>query len=100
MMPDRIVPVRTYLNVCAVLLVLAGSSVAVAHIDLRGWNTLIALLVAAIQAVLIGQYLMHLRWSPPVIRLAAMAGIIWLAILLVGTLDDILTRGWLPVPGK
>lgn len=100
MMPDRIVPVRTYLSVCAVLLVLTGGSVAVAHVDLRGWNTPIALLVAAIQAVLIGQFLMHLRWSPPVIRLVAVAGIIWLAILLAGTLDDILTRGWLPVPGK
>ena len=83
-----------------VLLVLTGGSVAVAHVDLRGWNSLIALLIAAIQAVLIGQYLMHLRWSPPVIHLVALAGIVWLAILLVGTLDDILTRGWLPVPGK
>src|SRR5437879_1347574 len=99
-MPDRIIPARTYLTVCALLLVLTGGSVAVAHVDLRGWNTLIALLVAAIQAVLIGQFLMHLRWSPPVIRLVAMAGVVWLAILLAGTMDDILTRGWLPIPGK
>jgi len=99
-MPERTVPVRTCFVVCAVLLVLTGSSVAVAHVDLRGWNTLIALLVAAIQALLVGQFLMHLRWSPPVIRLAAVAGVVWLAILIVGTLDDILTRGWLAVPGK
>jgi cytochrome c oxidase subunit 4 len=99
-MSDKIVPGRTYLIVCVGVLVLTGATVALAHVDLRGWNTLIALVVAAIQAVLIGQYLMHLRWSPPVIRLVALAGVLWLAILLAGTLDDLLTRGWLPVPGK
>ena|SRR5438067_13173899 len=99
-MPDRIVPLRTYVVVCVVLLVLTGGTVGLAHLDLRGWNTLIALAVAGTQAVLIAQYLMHLRWSTPVIRLVALAGVAWLAILLVGTLDDLLTRGWLPVPGK
>jgi hypothetical protein len=32
--------------------------------------------------------------------LAAVAGLLWLSILLAGTLDDVITRGWLPVPGK
>ena len=43
---------------------------------------------------------MHLRWSQPITRLVGAAALLWLAILMVGTLDDILTRGWLPVPGK
>ena len=27
-------------------------------------------------------------------------GLLWLGILIVGTTDDLLTRGWLPNPGK
>jgi hypothetical protein len=34
------------------------------------------------------------------IRLVAMIALLWLAILIVGTMDDVLTRGWIPVPGK
>ena len=43
---------------------------------------------------------MHLRYSSGLTRLAVLAGILWLGILIVGAMDDYLTRGWLPVPGK
>jgi caa(3)-type oxidase subunit IV len=58
------------------------------------------LVVAAIQAVLVAMFLMHLRWSPSLVRLFALAGVAWMSILIAGTLDDVLTRGWLPIPGK
>jgi hypothetical protein len=29
-----------------------------------------------------------------------MIALLWLAILIVGTMDDVLTRGWIAVPGK
>jgi hypothetical protein len=50
--------------------------------------------------LLIGLYFMHLRFSPSMTRLAALAGLFWLTILLTGTLDDVVTRGWLPIPGR
>jgi hypothetical protein len=34
------------------------------------------------------------------VRLVAVVALLWLGILIVGTLDDVITRGWLPVPGK
>jgi len=92
--------VRTYLVVAAVLLLLTGLTIGVAFLPLGGWHSPLALGIAALKAVLIGLFFMHLRVSTPVTRLAALAGLFWLGILLAGTLDDVITRGWLAVPGK
>jgi len=91
---------RTYVLVAAVLLVLTGVTIAVAFLPLGSWHTPVALGIAALKTVLIGWFFMHLRVSTPTTRLAALAGLFWLAIMLAGTLDDVVTRGWLPVPGK
>jgi hypothetical protein len=46
------------------------------------------------------QLLDLIRLAGGILRLVAVGGVLWLGILLVGTLDDYITRGWLPVPGK
>ena len=92
--------VGTYVLVCAGLIVLTVLNIGLALVDLHGWNSLIALLIATVQAVLGGVYFMHLRWSPPMTRLVGLLALLWLGILIVGIMDDVLTRGWLPVPGK
>jgi hypothetical protein len=43
---------------------------------------------------------MELRVGPALPRLVLAAALLWLAILMVGTLDDVITRVWLPAPGK
>jgi caa(3)-type oxidase subunit IV len=88
------------LAVSAALLVLSGLSIWLAHLDLRGWNVTAGLLIAVVQAVLIAAFSMRLRYTIGMPRLVALAALFWLGILMVGTLDDVLTRGWLPVPGK
>jgi cytochrome c oxidase subunit 4 len=97
---SKVIGVRTYTVVALVLVALTGLTVGIAFLPLGPWHTPIALGIAATKAVLIGLYFMHLRFSPPVNRLAALAGLLWLAIMLSGTLDDVVTRGWLPIPGK
>ena len=99
-MSEKIVPVRIYVIACAAMVVLTVLTVVLALIDLRGWNTAVGLAIAAAQAWLSAVFFMHLRWSQPMIRLVAMVALLWLGILVVGTMDDILTRGWLAVPGK
>jgi cytochrome c oxidase subunit IV len=99
-MPDRIVASRTYVLVCVALLSLTVATIGLAQLDLRGWNSALALVIAAVKAVLIGLFFMHLRWSSGMSGLVGVAALLWLAILIVGTLDDLLTRGWLPIPGK
>jgi len=91
---------RSAIVVCAALLVLAGVSIAVADLGLGGWSTVVSLLIAAVQAALIGAFYMRLRHAGGLPRLVVVAALLWFAILLVGTLGDILSRGWLPVPGK
>jgi cytochrome c oxidase subunit 4 len=96
---DRVVPVRVHVVVWLVLLALTGINIALSPLRLGGWNGALSLLIAAVQAVLIAMFLMHLRWSPALVRIIALAALLWLAILIVGTLDDVLTRGWLSAPG-
>lgn len=45
-------------------------------------------------------YFMHLRYRSPLPRLVAAGGLLWLAILLLGTMDDFKTPSWLGIPGK
>lgn len=90
----------TYVVVTVVLLLLTAVNIGQAQLSLGAWNGLLALLIAAVEVVLMALVFMRLRSSPGMTRLASLAGLLWLAILLVGTLDDILTRGWLPVPGR
>ena len=91
---------RTYVLVCAALLGLTALSIGLAHLDLAGWNTFLALAIAAGQAALINLFYMRARSFGGMPRLVIAAGLLWLGILMAGTLDDALTRGWLPVPGK
>ena len=99
-MLDPIVSRRTMLLVDAVLLLLVAASVLLARVDLRGWNGVLAILIGALQAALIALFFMELRFARPLPRLVGLIAILWLGFLLVGTLDDVLTRNWLPIPGK
>jgi caa(3)-type oxidase subunit IV len=40
---------------------------------------------------------MHIKYSCPLMRVVIAGGLFWLAILLVLTLSDFMSRGWLPV---
>jgi cytochrome c oxidase subunit 4 len=91
---------RTFLLVDGLLVVLALLSIGVAHVNLSGWNSVVALGIAAVKALLIVLFFMELKVSSPVIRLVAVAAVVWLGFLFAGTLDDVLTRNWLPIPGK
>ena len=97
---ETIVPVRIHVLVWLALLALTGINIGLAQLKLGPVLGVLELAIAAIQAVLVAVFLMHLRWSPGLVRLVALAGIAWMSILIAGTMDDVLTRGWLPIPGK
>ncbi len=99
-MHGHIIPTRTYLLVCGALLVLTGATVAANFVELGVFNTVAALAIAGAKAALIVLYFMHVRYSGGLTQLIVLAGLLWLGLLLVGAMDDYLTRGWLPVPGK
>jgi cytochrome c oxidase subunit 4 len=99
-MSSEITAVRTYVLVALLLLLLTGLTISVAFLPLGDWHTPVALGIAATKALLVAWFFMHLRASRSITRLTALAGLFWLAIMLAGTLDDVITRGWLPIPGK
>jgi len=98
--PERIVGTTTNVIVCAALLVLTLATTLIGRIDLGPWNLVVALAIATGKALLIVLYFMHLRWTVGVSRAVALAAVLWLGILLAGSMDDYLTRAWLPLPGK
>lgn len=97
MSAEPVISVRIYLVVWISLIVLTVTTTAVAFIDLGAqWNTVVALAIAVAKGFLVILYFMHVRYSSRLTWVFAGAGFFWLAILLGGTLDDVITRQ--PVP--
>ena len=99
-MNAHVVPVRTYFAIFATLLVLTGVTTAVAFLDLRAFSVAVALAIAIFKATLVVLYFMHMRYSSRLVPLSIVAAIFFFLILVVLTLSDYETRGWLGVPGK
>jgi cytochrome c oxidase subunit 4 len=97
---DHVISPRIYLTIFAALLVLTTTTVVVAFMDLGAFNNVAALSIAVAKAVLVILFFMHVRYSTPLTWLTVAGGFFWLAILLVLTYSDYISRGWLGVPGK
>lgn len=96
----HVVPLWKYFAVFAALIALTGATVGAAFVDLGPLSNVAALSIAMLKAALVVLYFMHVRYSPRLIPLVAVAGLFWLVHLLGGTLSDYFTRGFLNVPGK
>lgn len=96
-MAGHVVPQRIYFIIFALLIGLTGLTTWVATLDMPSpWNTVVALAIAIFKASLVILFFMHVKYSSNLTRAAVVAGFFWLAILLVLTLSDILTRPWIP----
>jgi cytochrome c oxidase subunit IV len=69
-------------------------------VNLGAMKPSIAVIIAAIQASLIALFLMHALKGPALIRVISAGGVIWFLIMMVLTLTDFVTRGWLLPYGK
>ncbi len=72
------------------LLVLLALTFGAAHLPLGGFNVVVGLAIAGIKVTLVVVIFMGLGRSASLIRLAAAAGIFWLAILFTLTLTDVI----------
>lgn len=92
-MPESIEQVvRAYLSVYLGLLVLLGLTVSLAFVPLGIGNLAVALGIAFVKAGLIAIFFMHLRRDSGLVRLVAIAGLLWLSLLFGLSLADYLTR--------
>jgi cytochrome c oxidase subunit 4 len=102
-MSEHVVPVRTYLAVFASLLVLTFATVAASTVNMGDpevvgvvlpLNMLVALGIACIKASLVVLFFMHVKYSGRLVQLVVASAFVWLALLIVLTLSDYLTRAW------
>jgi cytochrome c oxidase subunit 4 len=92
--------VTTYVLVFLGLIVLTVLTTAVAFVDLGAFSVVVALGIACCKMLLVALFFMHVRHSTKLTRLVLVGGLLWLAILLLLTLGDIMSRGWVGVPGR
>jgi cytochrome c oxidase subunit IV len=100
MQHEHIDSVKTYTLVLLALLTLTVLTTLVAFVDLGNFSVVVALVIAVTKMLLVALFFMHLRYSTLLTRLVILGGLMWLGILLLLTLSDFFTRGWLGVPGK
>ncbi|MEP7271569.1 MAG: cytochrome C oxidase subunit IV family protein [Acidobacteriota bacterium] len=95
----HIVPIRVYLAIFGILMVLTGATVFAAYFDLEHiWgplNAIVAMSIALLKATLVVLYFMHVRYSSRLTQVIVFAGIFWFVIMIVFMMTDYLTRsGW------
>jgi cytochrome c oxidase subunit 4 len=76
------------------LLVMTAATTAISSVDLGPWNTVVALGIAVFKATLVVLFFMHAKYSPRLTHMVILAGIFWLALLLLITFSDFASRGW------
>ncbi|PYJ46879.1 MAG: hypothetical protein DME85_08415 [Verrucomicrobia bacterium] len=96
-MSENIVNPKTYIWTCIALLALLAVTWSIAYIDLGPFNLILALGVSVTKAIVIALFFMHIKGSSRLLHLAAVAGVMWLLILISLTLSDYSTRGWVPL---
>lgn len=100
-MAETIVPQKTYVVVWVVLMCLTALTATLSLINLHRWSTVIAIGIAVGKAALVIAFFMHLRYEKQrMIWVWATVSAVWLTVLLVLTMNDYVTRGFLRVPGK
>ena len=99
-MAEHVVSRKTYIVIWVALMALMILTAGLSRIDLGEWSALVALAIAAIKALLVILFFMHVRYeSQKMVWVFVVAGFFWLGILLALTMTDYLPRGSLGVVG-
>jgi len=88
----HIVQPGTYIAVILTLMLLTGTTVGVAYVDLGRFNIVMALAIATLKATLVILFFMHAKYVPRRTQLVIVAGVFWLGLLLFMTMSDYVSR--------
>jgi len=94
-MSEHIVPTRVYYTIFGILMLCTYLTVQIAFVDLGPFNIVVALVIAVFKATLVILFFMHVKYSTRLTWAVVVGSVFWLAILLVLTFSDYLTRPWL-----
>ena len=92
-MSEHILPSKMYYGIWIALLILTGVTYGAAKFDLGAFNTIVALAIATLKAVLVVLFFMHVKYtSEKLTKVVIISAIFWLMILLFLSLADYSTR--------
>jgi cytochrome c oxidase subunit 4 len=95
-MSGHVAPKSMYVGVWLALIVGTLLTLGAAEVDLGALNNVVMLAIACAKASLVVLFFMHVRWSSRLTWVVAASGFFWLLILFGLTMQDYLTRGWVP----
>ena len=88
----HIVPYTTFLMIWIALLILTGTTVAVAQFHFGAWNIWVALGIATFKSGLVVAVFMHMKYENRLFKLALFSALAILAIFIGLTFVDVLYR--------
>ena len=97
-MSGHVSPLKVYIGIFLVLMVLTAVTVAVAYVNLGELNKVVALGIASFKATLVVLYFMHVKYASRLTKLIVVTGFFFLAILLGMTMIDYGSREWVNPP--
>ncbi len=92
--PHHQAPLAMYFVVFGVLMVLTVLTVWVSRIDLGAMNTIVAMAIAVVKALVVILWFMHVIHSPRMTWIVVISAFVWLAVMFALFFSDYLTRGW------
>jgi cytochrome c oxidase subunit IV len=92
---QHVIPVRTYLVVYFLLMLLLVATVGASFLDLGHAHLAVALTIALIKAVMIVLIFMHVYYSAKLTWVVAGATSLWIALFMAFLFADYFGRGWL-----
>ena len=97
-MAGHVSPLKVYIGIFVILMVLTAVTVAVAYVNLGQMNKVVALGIASFKATLVVLYFMHVKYASRMTKLIVVTGFFFLAILLGMTMIDYGSRQWVNPP--
>lgn len=89
---EHITPLRTYLMVGVILLILTATTVAVSFVHFGAFNLVIAMLIASIKAILVALFFMHLLYDNKLFMAIFSIALIFVSVFIILTMFDTLQR--------
>lgn len=88
----------TYVLTWLGLMVLLALTCASSYLEMGPWNTVVNTAISCAKMLLIAVFFMHLRNAGALLRIAALTGLLWLALLFGISWTDYATRSVSPAP--
>lgn len=89
----HILPLKIYLSVFTVLLVMTFITVYVSFFNFGAGNLVVAMVIAAVKATLVAMFFMHLKYDNKLYSLIIVGSVLFLAAFMIFTMYDTLRRG-------